>query len=119
MKLADIETARTQADRLKQANDMLALIEAGPMRLMVGTGGNQAEIILTAEGEKLLKRLATEAVNAMRTDASEQLSKLGIEIGSRHSCVPASGPASGAPSGAASGRASSGRAEDTISEQSP
>jgi len=91
MKLADIETARIQAVRLKQANAMLALIDAGPMRLMVGTGGNQAEIVLTPDGEKLLKRLAGQAINAVRADASEQLSKLGIEIGSGQAPLP--GPA--------------------------
>jgi len=32
MKLADIETARTQASRLKQANEMMALIDAGTAR---------------------------------------------------------------------------------------
>jgi hypothetical protein len=90
MKLADIETARTQADRLKQANKMLALIDAGPMRLMVGTDGNQAEIILTRDGEKLLKRLAGEAVDAMRADASENLRKLGLEIGSGQAPLPGS-----------------------------
>lgn len=80
MKLADIETARVQADRLKQANAMLALIDTGPMRLMVGTGGNQAEIILTPHGQSLLKRLAGETVDAMRANAREQLSALGVEI---------------------------------------
>jgi hypothetical protein len=79
MKLADIETARTQAARLKQANAMLSLIDAGPMRLMVGTGGNQAEIVLTPYGEKLLKRLACQTVGAMRADASAQLIALGVE----------------------------------------
>jgi len=91
MKLADIETARTQASRLKQANEMMALIDAGPMRLMVGTGGNQAEIILTRDGKELLKRLAGDAVNAMRADASEQLRKLGFEGGSGQAPLP--GPA--------------------------
>jgi len=88
MKLADIETARAQADRLKQANAMLALIDEGPMRLMVGTGGNQAEIILTPHGEKLLKRLASETVEAMRKDAGEQLGALGVEIEMQQDPVP-------------------------------
>jgi hypothetical protein len=91
MKLADIETARTQADRLKQANAMQALIDAGPMRLMVGTGGNQAEIVLTPEGERLLKQLAGEAISAVRADASAQLSKLGIELASSETPLPGQG----------------------------
>jgi hypothetical protein len=88
MKLADIETARTQADRLQQANAMQALIDAGPMRLMVGTGGNQAEIILTPEGEKLLKQLAGDAISAVRADASAQLHTLGVQLRAKQEPVP-------------------------------
>jgi len=94
MKLADIEAARAQADQLKQANALLALIDAGPMRLMVGTGGNQTEIILTPDGQSLLKRLAVETVDAMRAHASEQLSALGVETDVAHSGAAASGVAS-------------------------
>jgi hypothetical protein len=70
---------------------MQALIDAGPMRLMVGTGGNQAEIVLTPEGERLLKQLAGEAISAVRADASAQLSKLGIELASSETPLPGQG----------------------------
>ncbi|WP_299864479.1 hypothetical protein [uncultured Hoeflea sp.] len=88
MKLADIEKARIEADRLKQAEALLALIDQGPMRLTVGTGANQAEIVLTAHGESLLKRLAGETLEAMRANACEQLGALGVEPGARQDPVP-------------------------------
>lgn len=88
MKLEDLEKVRTHAERVTQAKDMLGLIEQGPVRLMVGMHSNQAEIILTAHGQKMLKDMANQTLGAMLADATEQLRSLGVEIGIEQNPLP-------------------------------
>jgi len=80
MRMEDIDKAAAQAGRIRKADQMLAKISEGPVRITVGPVNDQLEIILTARIQALLKRHALDAVEAERTDATGKLAALGVEI---------------------------------------
>ena len=81
MKLEDLAKARAAAERMNKASEMLALIDQGPLRLLVGQHAHQAEIVLTQAGKTYLETLARKTLEAERQAAAQALRALGVNLG--------------------------------------
>lgn len=106
MKLEDIAKARAVAERMNKASEMLALIDQGPMRLMVGQHAHQAEIVLTPQGKTMLEDMARQTLQAEKQAAAQALRALGVDLGDNPGDGPPN-PETPAPAAAQPARAQS------------